>query len=207
MKHNPYHVLCAIHKKKNFDRHLNESEVDKYERIEAKNMFSKICYSTNKKEVDDCFSSLFQLKDIEFVNYVRRIQNDKNNFCKAFLQKCTLGYNTSSVAESINKIIKSDTRGKKMLLSEFRKNYNHALKRSSRNAQISDSKLLCPTAFPFPDIFQNVSKICVLEIFQNICISKEYIIAGNEGISYFVIHKKHEENKNIVDINDSYINC
>ena len=93
------------------------------------------------------------------MNYIRRIQNDKNNFCKAFLQKCTLGYKTSSVAESINKIIKSDTKGKKMFLSEFRKNYNHALKRSFGNAQISDSKLLYSIAFPFPDIFQNVSKI------------------------------------------------
>lgn len=206
LAHEPKHILCAFHKFKNFVKHLNKSKLSKDEKIQAKMDFSNICYSKNQITVEKSFSSLLLLKDKELVSYIRDIYAEKNLFSKAFINVCTLGYNTSSVAESMNNMIKIDTKGKKLTLKEFRKSYDEANKRAERNANYNDNKMMYPTDFPFISIKENVSKRCVIEIYKNIKKSISYTsIAIDNG--YIVTNNKFTDDQHTITINENEISC
>lgn len=209
LKHKPVHILCSIHKYKNFIKYLRQSELDKDEKIQAKEYFSKICYSKNKELVEKLFSSLKLYKDGAFIKYVERLYEEKEYLSKSFISSCTLGYNTSSIAESMNKLIKIDTKGKKLTIQEFRKCFDKAHKRSSRNAIYNDSKILLPVNFPFPELKNYISKTSIKE--QYIMIKKLFNYVSQEDYlspgRFYIVSIKYSEQRNIVNIDENSITC
>ena len=77
--HCPRHILCALHKSKNFNKYLKMSELTKEEKNEAKHLFSNICFSSNKQTVEKNFNSLFLLNDPTFVKYCKKLFSEKEH--------------------------------------------------------------------------------------------------------------------------------
>ena len=198
--HQPKHILCALHKLKNFNRNLKSSDLTKEEKNQAKQHFSTICFSKNKQTVEKCFKSLFLLNDSSFVSYCRKLYAEKKLFCKAFIVEFTAGYNTSSIAESMNNLIKIDSNGRKLTLLEFRKQFDYANQRASRNAEFKNSKKQYPVNFPFTGIIDHVSKSCVCEIYNNIQKSTKYSSIQCGTNKFEVKHNKTFEENNIVEV-------
>ena len=207
LMHQPKHVLCALHKKKNFHKYLKLSELSKEEKNQASQYFNTICFSKNKQTVEKCFNSLFLLKDSAFVVYCRKLYSEKEYFSKAYINEFTLGYNTSSVAESMNRMIKINTEGRKLSLLEFRREFENAHQRAYQNALYSDSKKQFPVNFPFTEIVPNVSKVCVLEIYRNIQKSVKYSFSSFDNNTKFEVrHYKNLEEVNFVKLGET-ITC
>ena len=206
--HCPKHILCALHKKKNFHKYLKSSELTREDKNQALDNFSTICFFKNKQTVEKCFNSLFLLKDLVFVMYCRKLYSEKESFSKAHINVFTLGYNKSSCAESMNRMIKINTEGRKISLLQFRMEFDQAHQRAFQNALYSDSKKQYPVNFPFTKIIPNVSKICVLEIYKNIQKSVKYSCSplNNANTIFEVKHCKNLENTHVVEINET-ITC
>ena len=208
LPHSPTHVLCSIHKIKNFNKHLKNSSLTKQEKTQAKQIFSKICFSKNKITVEKAFQSLFLLKDTALREYCKKLYDEKSYFCKAFLKVFTIGYNTSSLAESTNNLIKLDSKGKYLSLKDFRIAYEKSHKRAASNAAYSNDRKLYPTNFPFVSIIENVSRTCVCELHKNVKKSIKYeSIFEHESNSYHVYHRQNKEDIQTVNISEITITC
>ena len=117
-----------------------------------------------------------------------------------------MGYNTSSIAESMNRMIKSDSKCKKITLKEFRIQFDAAHKRAGRNNCYLDFKKQYPLNFPFTGIIQHVSKTCVIEMYKNIQKSLKYSITPHNG-GFIVKHHKNLEETSFVEILEENITC
>ena len=119
-----------------------------------------------------------------------------------------MGYNTSSVAESTNRIIKLDSKTKKISLADFRAQFDSAHKRAKLNNDFIEQKKLIPVNFPFIGIVEHVSKTCIIEIYKSIqkCIRSYNSIEENPW-KFQVYHVKNMEQIFEVSINDNTISC
>ena len=126
------HVLCALHKKKNFLKHLAKCSLNHKVRNEAINMFDTLAFSTNKDLADD---ALVHLKNIhpKLTQYIEEeIEPLIYHFSKSHIgEHFTAGYNTTSVAESMNRMLKRSLIGKKHTLLQLRMHFSSVLKNHS----------------------------------------------------------------------------
>ena len=208
LRHKPKHILCALHKAKNFKKYLKNCDLTKEEKNEAKQLFATICFSTNKQTVEKSFNSLFLYKDSPFVLYCRKLYAEKENFSKAYINAFTMGYNTSSVAESMNRMIKIDSKCKKITLAEFRKQFDLAHKRSAQNNEFVNQRKQYPVNFPFTELVQCVSKTCIIEMYKCIQKSLKFVFRCIDSSPKFhVMHKKKLEEIHEVIILEDTIQC
>lgn len=207
LRHLPKHILCALHKLKNFNKNLKLCGFSKEKKNEAKQLFSNICFSNNKQTVEKSFKSLFLFDDPVFVAYCRKLYSEKGSFSKAFIDKFTMGYNTSSIAESMNRMIKIDSKNRRISMAEFRKQFNAAHQRAEQNNIFSDSRKQFPVNFPFASIVPHVSKTCIIELYRNIQKSLKYSFEQIDVSHFKIQHYKNLEDNNIVIINQGNIEC
>lgn len=101
------HLLCAEHKKKNFYKKLMELGLNKRLRKNLKAMFHQICYSYDPKIVDKLIEQMKNLKNDGLNNYLdNNIIPLLHKFAKSKIKCFTKGINTTSNAESRNRMIK-----------------------------------------------------------------------------------------------------
>ena len=76
--HHPFHVLCCVHKIKNFIKLLNSSGLDKPTKEYAKKLFSQVCYSNNVQVVQSSFEELKKIPNIK--ENIMKIYSEKEHF-------------------------------------------------------------------------------------------------------------------------------
>jgi hypothetical protein len=103
----PFHVLCALHKKKNIIDRCNQLKLDKDSIKRAKLLVDEICFSSNRKNADKALGLLCDMHT-GLREYLRKnIIPDIPRFSRSYLVDYTcIGYNTTSPAESLNYVFK-----------------------------------------------------------------------------------------------------
>ena len=147
------------------------------------------------------------LDDPVFVGYCRRLYLEKHTFSKAFIGDFTMGYNTSSVTESMNRLIKIDAKNKRISMADFRKQFNSSHQRAEQNSKYSDFRKQFPVNFPFVSIVPHVSITCVIEIYKNIQKFLRYSLITLDNSRFQIKHNKNLEDINTVTIEQDNIKC
>ena len=121
--HNTFlrHVLCAFHKERNFDSQLVRCGMSKSERGRAKELFKDICYCPHRGHVDTCTAELRSM-NAKLGKYMsKEIDPLLGNFSRAYLSDVhALGFNTTSPAESMNRLLKHGLSGIPSLVASRR---------------------------------------------------------------------------------------
>lgn len=106
------HILCAFHKERNFESALMRCGMSKSERVKAKELFKTICYCPHREYVDHCAAELRSMNE-KLAKYMNReIDPLLGNFSRAYLSDVhAIGFNTTSPAESMNRLLKHGLSG------------------------------------------------------------------------------------------------
>ena len=128
------HVICALHKSRNFYNKVNKCEFTKDEKSQLEYLFKIIAYSRSKRNVkaaNDAILRDYSTKSEKFKKYYENhIVNDIPHFSKAYISdKFTCGLNTSSFCESFNNMIKRSYGKTPKTLKEARIHFNQVLYR------------------------------------------------------------------------------
>lgn len=115
------HIICAWHKQKNILKQINKyfrNAQNKNEMIKAVKI---ICYSYNKKKVDESISFLSGLESDGFQEYLQEhVIVILKNFSPAYIDFFCLGKNVSSAGESANSLIKSNISARYYRLAQIK---------------------------------------------------------------------------------------
>ena len=121
------HVLCALHKQRNFVHKLQKCGLSKLQREVATDLFRKICYHTNNDYVQKCLEELQGMNE-KLSRYVENhVVPYLAQFAKSYMTNVHAnGYNTTSPAESMNNLLKQGVT-KLMTLRESRVHFDKVL--------------------------------------------------------------------------------
>ena len=205
-----HHVLCALHKQRNFEKKLTSCGLSKSQREIALELFRKVCYHTNLEYVEECIARLkvFSKKLTKYIE--KHVIPDLPHFSKAYLIGVqTNGYNTRSPGESMNNLLKNRLNGE-LTLKQSRAEFIRALENHERNNSIKQHRALVPSGFIKDSLDGYVScRIC--EKIQNqiklmstvkIEILEQEDFGGSNAVSY---HINHPEIK--YKVSETYCTC
>jgi hypothetical protein len=102
------HILCAMHKESNFLKKLNRCGLAKPQRERAARLFRQLAYSDHKGYANSCLEELERMGVPRLDKYIgKHIRPRLHQFAKSFLPSVfTCGLNTTSGAESMNRLLK-----------------------------------------------------------------------------------------------------
>lgn len=131
----PRHILCAMHKEANFSKKLNSCGLRRDVKSQILTLFKQVAYSDNRA---------FALESLEAINafgvprlskYVEKhVRPLLGSFAKAFLSDTfACGVNTTSAAESMNRLLKTGMEGRRRTLVEARAWFTHRLAQHHQN--------------------------------------------------------------------------
>ena len=140
INHGLHHVLCAFHKERNFDTKLMQCSMSKSERARARQLFKSICYCPHRPYVDHCVEEL-RLMNEKLEKYIgKEISPLLSNFSRAYLSDVHAnGYNTTSPAESMNRLLKHGLSGMPTL-ADSRRHFIMVLRDHERTSAIKLAK-------------------------------------------------------------------
>jgi hypothetical protein len=116
------HILCAMHKERNFAKKVNRCALAKKDRERAMSLFRQLAYSDHQVYAKDCLAALVALGVPRLTKYIQKhIEPRLPQFAKAFLPAVFLaGLNTTSAAESMNRLLKVGIPGSQSLAAARR---------------------------------------------------------------------------------------
>jgi hypothetical protein len=102
------HILCAMHKEGNFLKKLNRCGLSKPDRERAARLFRQLAYSDHRGYARSCLDEILRMDVPRLTKYItKHITPRLNNFAKSFLPDVfNCGLNTTSAAESMNRLLK-----------------------------------------------------------------------------------------------------
>lgn len=123
-----HHVICALHKTKNWNKKLHKTSLSKDRKQYMKKLFARVCYSDSIQHVNDSLR-IIKSECNELDNYIsKHIEPMLIHFSRGFLTHVfTLGYNTTSIAESMNQMIKNGMNNRLLSLYQARLSINDTL--------------------------------------------------------------------------------
>ena len=131
----PFHSICALHKIQNFIKKLNKIKLSKNERLRAIKLFDIVCYSDNQNLADESLEILSNMDPILNKYIKKHIRSRLFQFSRSYLsERYCLGYNTTSLGESINSLIKRGLPNRVLTLLEARQLINQTLDIHQRNS-------------------------------------------------------------------------
>ena len=140
------HVLCALHKQRNFMQKVQKCGLSHDLRVEAIDLFRSVCYHTNNAYAQHC---LERLKDINtrLRNYLeKRVVGTLPQFARSYMAGVqSNGYNTTSPGESMNNLLKQGVTSL-MSLRESREHFNHVLANHEENCALRHHRRLFPVS-------------------------------------------------------------
>ena len=190
------HILCAEHKIKNFEIKLQKTSLTKNKKQIARNLFYKICYSDSELVVDQSIKGLFDLDDFQLKKYMQKhIIPSLCKFSYAKIKKFWNGINTTSIAESRNRMIKKRlTRKNSYHLLDMCKEINSI----DENARMCFQQKLFRTRLNLNNyknfVFSTVSPKIYKEIQHSRDNLDEYDIFSNENGSFGCYHCESKNN-------------
>ena len=131
-----HHVLCALHKQRNFMKKMQTCGLTKAEKEIAIDLFRKICYHTNNNYASHCLEQLKELNE-KLCHYIeKQVEPELHQFSRSHMNGIHAnGYNTTSPGESMNNMLKHDLRSG-MTLRESRRHFDSVLDNHAQNAEI-----------------------------------------------------------------------
>lgn len=187
---NVNHILCALHKSRNFAKKLLKYGLSKAQREIAKNLFKIICYHPNKAYVDEAIQKLSSFGPRLNHYLAKHVLPYINNFAKAYISLIDChGYNTTSPSESMNNLIKRSLRKQDITLIESRMHFDQNLINHKINSTIQINSKRRPNLFEgsFAVSLRILEKIEVqLKISSNI-----EILHQSENV-FLARHKAHQ---------------
>ncbi|OHS93789.1 hypothetical protein TRFO_31179 [Tritrichomonas foetus] len=119
------HIICALHKKRNFLDHLRSAGLNKSQRIEAGKLFDVVAYSTSCTKADAALNTL-QNYNSKLTKYIQKeIIPLLSKFSRSHLLGIHAnGFNTTSPAESMNAMLKRNLPTTKLTLKQSRVLFN-----------------------------------------------------------------------------------
>lgn len=138
------HVLCALHKQRNFTQKLQKCGLSHNLRVEALDLFRSVCYHTNNAYAEHCLQRLKELCP-KLRKYIeKRIVGTLPQFARSYMTGVyTNGYNTTSPAESMNNLLKQGMTTL-MSLRESRQHFNNMLANHKENCALRHIRRLVP---------------------------------------------------------------
>jgi hypothetical protein len=121
------HRVCLLHKKQNFTRRLKASPATGPTREVALHLFDELCYSKRESEVMDAYNKIRQLVPGVPGYLDAEVMNVLPQFAEAFrVDTFTLGFHSTSPAESANDMLKRSIPSKIQRLVQIRESYTRA---------------------------------------------------------------------------------
>jgi hypothetical protein len=164
-----HHALCANHKRDNIINKSRELGLSKEQKQLVKKLTQTICFSRNIRAADQAFESLLLING-DLRNYLERnIVGDLPKFARSYLSDIhCLDYNTTSVAESMNHLLKHTIPNRKMTLTDLRKHACFKLNEYEANIDImNQNQRIIRTDFEIENQILLSKRICddlILEI-------------------------------------------
>ena len=206
-----HHVLCALHKQRNFTNKLMKCGLSKLERDAAVDLFRKVCYHTNVEYVDHCLEQLKGMNE-KLCNYMEKhVVPLLPKFAKAYMNGIhAIGYNTTSPAESMNNLLKHGV-GNLMSLRESREHFNRNLRNHNDNRALRHHR----RRFPVEDqgympawLFRNVGAKIAAKILKQTTTADAIVVEPIEGDPTFTHRAYHRDHGHIsYRLNPQYCNC
>jgi hypothetical protein len=128
------HVLCAMHKMSNFTKKLNRTGQSSEVRKRLTKLFEVVRYTDHRGICDSALKDI-EDHDIERLNkYIRKhVRPILDNFAMSHLcEVFSAGYNTSSCAESCNRMLKKGLSNRLCSLREARQHFDLRLENHRR---------------------------------------------------------------------------
>lgn len=172
------HILCALHKSRNFSKKLTKYGLNKEQREAAKDLFKIVCYNQNTEYVDQSLHTLQTDFGPRLSHYIEKhITPYLQNFSRAYVKHiCCHGFNTTSPAESMNNLLKRSMKKQHVTLVESRIEFDRALNNHSLNCQIKLERARHKPLFENSHIFAPaiLKKISIqIKIAENIELKQE----------------------------------
>lgn len=206
-----HHVLCALHKQRNFTNKLMKCGLSKLERDAATDLFRKVCYHTNVEYVDHCLEQLKQMNE-KLRNYMEKhVVPLLPKFAKAYMNGIhAIGYNTTSPAESMNNLLKQGV-GNLMTLRESREHFDRNLRNHNENRAIRHHR----RRFPVQDqgympawLFRCVGAKIGAKLLKQTTFADAITVEPIEGDPQFTHKAYHHDHPEICyRLNAQYCNC
>lgn len=113
-------IICFWHKMKNLEKKLVQLHLSNDDKEKAKFLFYRIGRCPKREIVKNCIEQMKNISN-ELNEYVsNEIEPLLSQFSRAFIDKFTLGYNVSSLAESTNSLFKRDLKSCNYTLKDIR---------------------------------------------------------------------------------------
>ena len=138
------HVLCALHKQRNFTQKLQKCGLTHELRVKAVELFRSICYHTNNAYAEHCLEQLKEMSPILRRYIEERIVGVLPQFARSYMNGVwSNGYNTTSPAESMNNLLKQGITSL-MSLRESRQHFDNVLANHEANCALRHLRRLFP---------------------------------------------------------------
>lgn len=185
-----HHVLCALHKTKNFIKKLDKVGLNKHDKDEAKEKFKILCYNPNldySKKALDILANNYGPRICKYVE--KHVIPFLSNFARAYISDVhCINYNTTSPAESMNHMLKQAFDHKQLTLVESRVEFDRILANHSVNCLIKNEKM---RSLPLFTNCECISGALLKKILIEIKISNKIVIVQNEQNSFNAFHEKY----------------
>lgn len=131
-------ILCFWHKKKNLEKKLTELHLPTESKEKAKALFDRIGHCPKKEIVDLCIEEMKSISNglKDYVN--NHIEPLLSQFARVYIDKFSLGYNVSSLAESTNSLFKRDLKSCNYTLTDIQIEINESFKHKSAIERYKD---------------------------------------------------------------------
>lgn len=203
------HVLCAMHKKKNFMKCLNKCLLNQVQKNTASNLFDVLAYSFNHNYASDALLKLKTYSPKLKLYIEEEIEPYVYHFSKSFIgNHFTAGYNTTSPAESMNRMLKRSLVNGSHTLLDLRIHFSNVLCNHYNNIFIRGLNYRRQQGRHM--IFKMLSKKITENIEKQMEISDYVIICNNDDIEtkqmYPYIAKVKNTN-NLYYLNNEHCTC
>ena len=137
------HILCSLHKTKNFIKKLDKIGLDKLDKKSAKEQFKILCYNPNLEYANKSLDKLTNEYEPRVKHYIdKHVIPYLSNFARSYVSDIhCLNYNTTSPTESMNFMIKQVIGQKPLSLAESRIEFDRKIENHFVNCMIKNDKM------------------------------------------------------------------
>lgn len=138
------HVLCALHKQRNFTQKLQKCGLSHDLRVQAIELFRSLCYHTNNAYAEHCLEQLKGMSP-KLRKYIEeRVVGTLPQFARSYMNGVySNGYNTTSPGESMNNLLKQGVTTL-MSLRDSRQHFDNVLRNHDENCELRHLRRLFP---------------------------------------------------------------
>mgnify|MGYP001050602289 FL=1 len=198
------HILCALHKTRNFIKKINSLDFSKSEKESFEQYFDCICYSFDH---DKAMKNLGKLLDVKKLR--RYLQKEIIPYLHMFARSCIdgahcLGYNVTSPAESMNSMLKRSLPDRMLTLLQSRLEFNQIL---DNHLMLIEEKIETKRVPKDSILFKKYMPKIADEIREQIKKAKSTTLVP-ESFEYYT-HKSwsNEHPDEIYRLNEWFCNC